>query len=243
MGAAEPTHGAGVRDTARPVGVYRPRRPRASPLYRLLEDHFREFTTVYDERFARRWGYWRPIVAAVVEKYLACGILEHGFAPPAPSPRSRGCAAGTEVRAGRPAPHRSARGEATVGRVAAAPVRGGAVALSPMRGSDADRGVHHHSTTHRPHPRASPAPGGPTSPAACAAEGTAVRRVEDIRVSGPYGDAGFFITQAGIPPMPSEILRGWEGNSYPVCLRKGARLPAPRTSEIRTSTRRMSWAE
>ena len=47
---------------------------------RLIEDHFEEFATVYDERFARRWGYWRPVVAQVVEKYVACGILEHGFA-------------------------------------------------------------------------------------------------------------------------------------------------------------------
>lgn len=40
-------------------------------LYRLIENHFEEFATVYDERFARRWGYWRPVVARVVEKYLA----------------------------------------------------------------------------------------------------------------------------------------------------------------------------
>lgn len=40
----------------------------------------REFSTVYDERFAHRYGYWRPVVAEVVEKYLACGILKHGFA-------------------------------------------------------------------------------------------------------------------------------------------------------------------
>ncbi len=40
----------------------------------------REFSTVYDERFAHRYGYWRPVIAEVVEKYLACGILEHCFA-------------------------------------------------------------------------------------------------------------------------------------------------------------------
>jgi hypothetical protein len=57
------------------VGLYRPRRPRASPLYRLLEGHFQAFSTVYDERFAHRFGYWRPVVAEVVEKFLACGIL------------------------------------------------------------------------------------------------------------------------------------------------------------------------
>jgi len=81
MGAA----GNPVADTAVPrrgarVGLYRPRRPQASPLYRLLADHFQTFATVYDERFAHRWGPWRRVVPDVVEKFLACGILEHGFA-------------------------------------------------------------------------------------------------------------------------------------------------------------------
>ncbi len=78
MGA--PAAPATVSVRAGSVGLYRPRRPRASPLYRLLEDHFAEFSMVYDERFAHRYGYWRPVIAEVVEKYLACGILEHGFA-------------------------------------------------------------------------------------------------------------------------------------------------------------------
>jgi hypothetical protein len=62
------------------VDVYRPRHPQASPLNRLIEDHFREFTTIYDERFTRRWGFWRPVVGEVVEKFLARGIVKHGFA-------------------------------------------------------------------------------------------------------------------------------------------------------------------
>jgi hypothetical protein len=33
-----------------------------------------------DERFAHRYGYRRPAIAEVVEEYLACGTLEHGFA-------------------------------------------------------------------------------------------------------------------------------------------------------------------
>ena len=78
MGAPAAPATATVR--AGSVGLYRPRRPRASPLYRLLEEHFAEFSTVYDERFAHRYRYWRPVIAEVVEKYLACGILEHGFA-------------------------------------------------------------------------------------------------------------------------------------------------------------------
>jgi hypothetical protein len=55
------------------------RRSRASPLFRLLDDHFRSFGTVCDERFATRWGPWRSVVAGVAEKPLECGILEQGF--------------------------------------------------------------------------------------------------------------------------------------------------------------------
>ena len=63
MGAPAAPATASVR--AGSVGLYRPRRPRASPLYRLLEDHFAEFSTVYDERFAHRYGYWRPVTTEV----------------------------------------------------------------------------------------------------------------------------------------------------------------------------------
>ena len=37
-----------------PAGVYRPRRPEGSPLYRLSEGDFERFVRVYDERFAHR---------------------------------------------------------------------------------------------------------------------------------------------------------------------------------------------
>ncbi len=72
MGAPAAPATASVR--AGSVGLYRPRRPRTSPLYRLLEDHFAEFTTVYDERFAHRYGYWRPVIAEVVESRLRWGL-------------------------------------------------------------------------------------------------------------------------------------------------------------------------
>jgi hypothetical protein len=61
-------------------GVYKPRRPQASPLFRLVSDHLHRLQTVYDERFAREYGPWRSVVAQVAEKFLACGILDHGFA-------------------------------------------------------------------------------------------------------------------------------------------------------------------
>ena len=62
------------------VGVYRPRRPRASPLYRLLERHFRELSLVWDERFGPAFGDWRGVIPKVVDQFLACALPEHGFA-------------------------------------------------------------------------------------------------------------------------------------------------------------------
>ena len=61
-------------------GVYKPRRPQASPLFRLVSDHLHRLQTACDERFARDYGPWRPVVGDVADKFLACGVLEHGFA-------------------------------------------------------------------------------------------------------------------------------------------------------------------
>jgi len=61
-------------------GVYKPRRPQASPLFRLVSDHLHRLQTVYDDRFARKYGPWRPVVAQVADEFLDCGILDHGFA-------------------------------------------------------------------------------------------------------------------------------------------------------------------
>jgi len=63
-----------------PRGVYTPRPPQASPLFRLVSDPLRRLHNVYDERVARAYGPWRPVVAQVADQFLACGVLEHGFA-------------------------------------------------------------------------------------------------------------------------------------------------------------------
>jgi len=63
-----------------PAGVYKPRRPQASPLFRLVSDHFRAFHAVYEDRFAATYGDWRPVIREVAHKFLACGVLAHGFA-------------------------------------------------------------------------------------------------------------------------------------------------------------------
>ena len=54
--------------------------PQASPLFRLVSDHLHRLQTVYDKRFAREYGPWRRVGGQVADKFLACGILEHGFA-------------------------------------------------------------------------------------------------------------------------------------------------------------------
>jgi hypothetical protein len=65
---------------AKQLGIYRPRYPQKTPFYQCIADHFEEFERVYDERYERQYGFWRPVIAEVIEKYLDCGDLTHGFA-------------------------------------------------------------------------------------------------------------------------------------------------------------------
>jgi len=60
--------------------VYRPREPRAAPLYRLLDTRFEAVRGEWEERFESHFGFWRGCVDGVVARYLDCGILENGFA-------------------------------------------------------------------------------------------------------------------------------------------------------------------
>ena len=45
-----------------------------------MDEHFDSFQQVYDERFAAKYGYWRPVVDRSVEAFLKCGDLQEGFA-------------------------------------------------------------------------------------------------------------------------------------------------------------------
>ncbi|WP_373063508.1 hypothetical protein [Gemmatimonas sp.] len=54
--------------------------PQASLLFRLVSDHLQRLQTGYDDRFAREYGPWRSVVARVADNFLACGVLDHGFA-------------------------------------------------------------------------------------------------------------------------------------------------------------------
>ena len=62
------------------AGIYRPRHPERTVLYRVLFHHFERFVAEYEERFEKAYGYFRPIVKDVVEKYLDCGNPRSGFA-------------------------------------------------------------------------------------------------------------------------------------------------------------------
>jgi len=61
-------------------GPYRPRRPEDSGYYQCVEDHFEDFEQVYEERFERAYGFYRPYLRSVIYRYLDCGILRNGFA-------------------------------------------------------------------------------------------------------------------------------------------------------------------
>jgi ribosomal protein S27E len=63
-----------------PLPLYRPRDPRASDLWRLLDRHFETFQRVYEQQFQAKYGFWRPIVERSVRAFLKCGDLQQGFA-------------------------------------------------------------------------------------------------------------------------------------------------------------------
>jgi hypothetical protein len=42
--------------------VYRPRKPHLTPHYQCVQDHFETLEQVYPERFAKRYGLWRPFL-------------------------------------------------------------------------------------------------------------------------------------------------------------------------------------
>jgi len=61
------------------AGVYRPRYPEWTVLYRMLSHHFDRFPTEYEAHFEREYGFFQPIVKEVVERYLDCGNPRRGF--------------------------------------------------------------------------------------------------------------------------------------------------------------------
>jgi len=63
-----------------PESAYRQRNPRNSPYYQCVEDHFEIFEQIYEHRFERRYGFYRPYLGQIMLRYLDCGVLKNGFA-------------------------------------------------------------------------------------------------------------------------------------------------------------------
>lgn len=64
----------------RTPAVYRPRNPRATPLYGLVESYYDKVKAEWEDRFERTYGFWRGFVDQVVWRYMDCGIADAGFA-------------------------------------------------------------------------------------------------------------------------------------------------------------------
>jgi hypothetical protein len=65
---------------ARLQGVYHPRDPKSSDFYACVEDNFEELERVYDDKYQKQHGFWRPVIHDVIYKYLDCGDLHEAFA-------------------------------------------------------------------------------------------------------------------------------------------------------------------
>ncbi|MFC1707832.1 transposase zinc-binding domain-containing protein [Planctomycetota bacterium] len=60
--------------------IYQARRPRESPLFQILSDHYVTFVEEYAERYQKTWGRLRRGVDRMVAGFLRCGLPEYGFA-------------------------------------------------------------------------------------------------------------------------------------------------------------------
>jgi hypothetical protein len=60
--------------------AYQPRNPQAGGYFRCVQDNFEELESLWDDRYASRYGFWRPYVMDVIYRYLECGDLHFGFA-------------------------------------------------------------------------------------------------------------------------------------------------------------------
>ena len=55
--------------------VYHQRHPERSVFYRVFFHYFDRFLLEYENRFEREYGFLRPVIKGVVEKYLDWALL------------------------------------------------------------------------------------------------------------------------------------------------------------------------
>ena len=54
--------------------LYRPRQPKTTAFYQLVERFYPQFEAAYEERYQKRYGFWRPAIATAVQKFFACAV-------------------------------------------------------------------------------------------------------------------------------------------------------------------------
>lgn len=59
--------------------IYYLRHPERTIFYRVLFHCFERFLSEYKDRFEKDYGYFRPAIQDVFERYLDCGISIGGF--------------------------------------------------------------------------------------------------------------------------------------------------------------------
>ena len=62
------------------IKLYRRREPEKTDFYKIVYHYFKEYEEVYPDRYESEYGYFRKNISEVINKFLECGILEHGFA-------------------------------------------------------------------------------------------------------------------------------------------------------------------
>lgn len=62
------------------LSVYQPRDRKASPLWQIFNRCYQAFEDVYDEKFEKRFGFYRAVIGKSVRAFLKCGDLKQGLA-------------------------------------------------------------------------------------------------------------------------------------------------------------------
>jgi len=57
-------------------GVYHPRDPKSSDFYACVEDNFEELERVWDHKYQKQHGFWRPVIHDVIYNYLTLSSPE-----------------------------------------------------------------------------------------------------------------------------------------------------------------------
>ena len=60
--------------------IYRPRSPRTTVLFQLVEAHYEDVKSLWEDRFEKTHGWWRGFTDTAIARYLDCASPECGFA-------------------------------------------------------------------------------------------------------------------------------------------------------------------